>query len=91
MSTVMMIDQVQETIRVYSRPGCHLCEELIEQLLPLVDGKLGIQVVDIDSNEDLVAALGSRIPVVEFRSKEVCQYHLDVPAIQAILVDLDRS
>lgn len=86
-----MTDQVQETLRVYSRPGCHLCEQLIEQLLPLVDGKLSIQVVDIDSDEDLVAALGTRIPVVEFRAKEVCQYPLDLPAMQAILVALDRS
>jgi len=68
-----------------------LCEDLIEQLLSLVEGELKVEVVNIDANDDLTNRYATRIPVVEFRSNEVCQYHLDVPAIQAILVDIGNS
>ncbi len=86
-----MSDASVELLRVFSRPGCHLCEQLIEQLLPLVEGELKVEVVNIDADEDLISRFATRIPVVEFRSNEVCQYHLDVPAIQAILVDINNS
>ena len=31
-------------ISVYSRQGCHLCEQLIEELLPLIRGRLDLEV-----------------------------------------------
>ena len=72
-------------IRVYSRPGCHLCELLVEELLPLIRGRLDLEVIDIDRRPDLTGDYGTRIPVVEFAGREVCQYHLDTAAIHAIL------
>ena len=76
-----------KSLRVYSRPGCHLCEQLIEELLPLVRGQLNVDVVDIDSRPDWQDDYGTRIPVVEFNAETVCQYTLDVAAIQRILVE----
>ena len=43
------------SLRVYSRQVCHLCEALIEPLLPLVCGKLQIDVLDIDTVYELAA------------------------------------
>ena len=80
-------DPVNPVLRVYSRPGCHLCEILIEALLPLIRGRLDLDVVDIESRSDWLRDYGTRIPVVEFNSKAVCQYKLDVAAIQSILAD----
>jgi len=74
-----------DTITVYSRAGCHLCDLLVEALLPLVRGQLRVDVVDIDSRPDWQEAYDTRVPVVEFDSQFVCQYTLDVPAIQNIL------
>lgn len=76
-----------EPIRVFSRAGCHLCEELIEQLLPLVRGRLDIDVLDIDTRDEWTEAYGLRIPVVEYKSQFVCQFSLDESAIQRILED----
>ena len=73
------------SLRIYSRPGCHLCEQMIEELLPLVRGKLQIEVVDIDSRSDWREKYDTRIPVLEYDAGFVCQYTLDVPAIQRIL------
>ena len=74
-------------LQVYSRQGCHLCEVLIEELLPLVRSKLEIQVNDIDSRPDWLAAYGTRVPVVEFDGQLVCQYTLDRDAIRRIVDD----
>jgi hypothetical protein len=78
-------------LRVYSRPGCHLCEEMVEALLPLVRGRLEIEVVDIDSRPDWKQEYDVRIPVLAFRGQTVCQYTLDVGALQKILAQLPGS
>ncbi len=72
-------------IDVYSRRGCHLCEVLIEELLPLVRGRLRVEVHDIDSRDDWKQAFDARVPVVEYRGRVICEYHLDRAAISAIL------
>ncbi len=72
-------------IRVFSRRGCHLCEVLIEELLPLVQGQLHVEVCDIDEIAELQARYGERVPVVVFDGREICQYRLDVPAVRALL------
>ena len=70
---------------VYSREGCHLCEQLIEELLPMIRGSLDLDVRDIDRRADWHAEYNTRIPVVEFEDEFVCQYTLDRPAIQTIV------
>jgi predicted thioredoxin/glutaredoxin len=75
-------------LRVYSRHGCHLCEQLVEELLPLARGRLQVEVVDIDDNSDWKEAFGSCIPVVTFEGEVVCQYALDRDAIGRILAGI---
>ena len=62
---------------VYSRQGCHLCEVLIEELLPLVRGHFDVEVRDIDSREDWREAYNVRVPVVEYEGQVVSEYQLD--------------
>lgn len=75
---------------VYSRQGCHLCEQLIEELLPLIRGKLEVEVRDIDTSPEWQDEYGTRIPVVEFDGEFVCQYTLDKPACQRIVAAIAR-
>ena len=70
---------------VYSRHGCHLCERLIEELLPLVRGCWEIEVIDIDSRENFARRYGERIPVLEVDGRLVCQHTLDRTAVEEIL------
>jgi hypothetical protein len=77
-------------LRIYSRPGCHLCEQLLEELLPLVKGRLEIEVVNIDDDAELGREYGTRIPVLEFAGQFVCQYTLDRSAIRGILDSLPK-
>lgn len=57
-------------LKLLSRPGCHLCEELRRR----VDGMLGDrprewEVVDVDSDPDLAAEFGEAIPVLYVNGK----------------------
>jgi len=62
-----------------------LCEQLIEELLPLVSGRLEVRVHDIDTKREWAENYGTRIPVVEYDGELVCQYHLDPDALARIL------
>jgi predicted thioredoxin/glutaredoxin len=72
-------------IVVYSRQGCHLCEQLIEELLGQVRGRIDIQVRDIDTRDDWRRRYDMRVPVVKYDGELVCQYHLDREALARIL------
>ena len=73
------------TLRVYSRQGCHLCEVLIEELLPLIEGKLELEICDIDKNSAWRERWYADIPVVEYAGEVVCRHFLDRDAITGIL------
>jgi len=77
-----------QTLYVYSRQGCHLCELLIEELLPLVRGRLATEVRDIDSRPDWRERFDMRVPVVEFEDKVISEYPLDHQAVAALLETL---
>ena len=77
------------SLAVFSRKGCHLCEQLIEELLPLIRGKIDIDVHDIDSRPEWQLEYGTRIPVVEWNGEFVCQYTLDAPAIRQIVAGIE--
>lgn len=79
------------TLQVYSRQGCHLCELLIEELLPLVRGVLGIEVRDIDSRPDWLKSYDIHVPVVEYEDRLISQYPLDREAISGLLDHLSRA
>jgi Glutaredoxin-like domain (DUF836) len=75
----------QAAVIVYSRPGCHLCEELIEQLAPLVRGRANLEVRNIDGHGPWQRQFGTRIPVVEIAGRIICEYHLNRDAVEAAL------
>jgi hypothetical protein len=72
-------------IVVYSRQGCRLCEELIAELLPMIEGRLELEVRDIDRNRAWHELHWADIPVVEFQDEIVCKHFLDREAITGIL------
>jgi len=53
------------TIILYTRPGCHLCEDgqwMLE--VALRDHQLPVQLIDISGRADLIDRYGIRIPVL---------------------------
>ena len=74
-----------KVIHVYSRENCHLCEQLLAELQPLVDGQLTVEVRDIDSDPGWHERFWSDIPVVEYGGEVICRHFLDREAITGIL------
>jgi Glutaredoxin-like domain (DUF836) len=65
------------TLVLYSRPGCHLCEALLDDLATLVDERVTIDVVDVDSDVALERRYGLRIPVLVAGETELSGHPLD--------------
>lgn len=74
-----------DSLAVYSRQGCHLCEQLIEELLPMVRGRMELEIRDIDTNPVWHERFWEEIPVVEFEGEVICRHFLDQDAITGIL------
>ena len=74
-------------IVVYSRPGCHLCEQAIATIVALHgEGyRFALHEVDIESDELLLRRHLERIPVVEVDGIVVSDLILDEAALRARL------
>ena len=72
-------------VTLYSRPGCHLCEEARLRLEELREagGRFDLEEIDIERDERLHRALLESIPVVEVDGERVCELLLDEGAVLA--------
>ncbi|MEL7023660.1 MAG: glutaredoxin family protein [Pseudomonadota bacterium] len=75
------------TLTLYSRAGCHLCEEMIEAVLPLIRGRAELEVVDIDSAPELRSLYDLRIPVLAVGNAVLCEGALQPNTVYAYLSD----
>ena len=74
---------------VYVREDCHLCSEMIFDLKKL-QAKLRfyLELIDVDSNPNLVEKYGEFVPVLMGKDEEICHFHLDFNALDAYLVKI---
>ncbi len=49
---------------LYGTLGCHLCEQALEIMTPLLAGNVEITEVDISESDDLMERYALRIPVI---------------------------
>lgn len=78
-------------LRLLSRRGCHLCELMIEELVPLCRGELKLAVLDVDSRPDWQDLYGLRIPVLLDGDRVVCEGRLDRAAVLALLAGISGT
>ncbi len=71
---------------LYSRPGCTLCEEMLQDLasLPAADG-YPVDVLDVDSDSAARVRFGHKIPVLLFAGEMICHGHLDAEEVHKTL------
>jgi glutaredoxin len=72
---------------VYSRPGCHLCEQAMAAIVALHEEgyRFALHEIDIDSDALLLRRHLERIPVVEVDGAVVSELVLDETAVRARL------
>jgi glutaredoxin len=66
-------------VTLYTRPGCHLCDQAREVIVSLQasDGGFELREIDIDRDDELHARFLERIPVVEVDGEIVSELHLE--------------
>ncbi|HVC01547.1 MAG TPA: glutaredoxin family protein [Steroidobacteraceae bacterium] len=71
---------------LYSRPGCHLCEAMLESLaaLPAAAGH-PVEVLDVDRDPATRVRYGHKIPVLLFGGELVCHGRLDAEEVHKAL------
>lgn len=76
----------------YFREGCHLCEDMEQQLHELlVKGSFRLRRVDIDEDDDLKAAFNVRVPVLSLNGIDLCEHFLDLEAVRTALASYNSE
>ena len=73
---------------IYSRPGCHLCDEMkamVEQAARAMTPPAAVDVVDITSDPDLESRYGLEIPVLLVNGKKAAKYRVSAEELRRIL------
>ena len=73
-------------ITIYSRPGCHLCDEM-KAIVQRVGSSipLAIEEVDISADAELDRLYGIEIPVLLVAGKKVAKYRVTEADLRRIL------
>ena len=66
------------TVTVYSRHGCHLCENAEKTINSLAqDLEFSVEVLYIDGNEELEKLYGTEVPVIHINGEHHDFYRVD--------------
>lgn len=70
--------------RLYTKKGCHLCEDMENQLKYIsVSMFFELERVDIDDEPDAYSKYASVLPVLTFRDEVVCESFFDLKTFEA--------
>jgi glutaredoxin len=71
---------------LYSRAGCHLCDDLHRALaaLPAARG-VAVEVRDVDADAAARVRWGHKVPVLLYAGELVCHGHLDADEVHKTL------
>ena len=72
-------------VRLYSRPGCHLCDDAREIVGAACGRKVAWEEVDIEADADLTARYGEQVPVVTVDDAVVGFWRIDPARLKAAL------
>jgi glutaredoxin len=75
-----------------SRSGCHLCEEALRQIEPLMGGfGAELRVVNVDTDRTLRERYGNEVPVIFLGSRELQRNRIDPGKVRAELSSVKRD
>jgi len=81
---------IMAQVTVYSKPGCHLCEEAV-RLLQRVQKQhpFTLEEVNIQDDPALLAEYGEQIPVVTLNGKFLFEYAVDEVRLRQLLKEVN--
>ena len=78
-------------VTLYTRPGCHLCDEAKLQIAPLlaeVGGRL--REVNIDADPELRERYNLQVPVIFLGGRKIAKYRIDPAQFRRQLLEARR-
>jgi glutaredoxin len=75
-------------LTIYSRPGCHLCDEMkavVSRAAGSIQEPITIDEIDISTDPDLEARYGVEIPVLLVDGKKVAKYRVSDEELTRLL------
>ena len=75
-------------LTLYSRPGCHLCDEMktiVQRVARASSDAVTIEEIDISTDADLEARYGLDIPVLLIDGKKAAKYRVTEEELTRIL------
>jgi glutaredoxin-like protein DUF836 len=76
-------------ITLYSRPGCHLCDEMkivVQRVARSASEPVTIEVLDISTDAALEARYGLEIPVLLINGRKAAKYRVTEEALRKWLM-----
>ncbi|MHC8597624.1 glutaredoxin family protein [Arenicellales bacterium IMCC55707] len=75
------------TFILYTRVGCHLCEDMQTHLSSLQnDHPFALEVRDVDRDLDWAEKFDDKVPVLFWGDQEICRYFLDLVKFKDIFL-----
>ena len=69
----------------YTREGCHLCEIMLEEIMPLIRDKVKLEIRNVDSQDAWREKYGTRVPIIKSDKKIISEYRLNHEFLQNYL------
>ena len=80
---------MDQLLTLYTRPGCHLCEEMkviLERVIRDTRVAAQIEEIDIANNPDLEERYGLQIPVLLVNGRKAAKYRISEKELTRLLV-----
>ena len=75
------------TFILYTRAGCHLCEDMQTHLSSLQnDHPFTLEVRNVDEDPDWSEKFDDKVPVLFLGDHEICRYFLDLVKVKDIFI-----
>ena len=75
-------------LTIYTRPGCHLCQEMkviVERVVRDTQAQARIEEIDIANDADLEARYATEIPVLLVNGKKAAKYRISEKELTRLL------
>ena len=76
------------TLTIYSRPGCHLCEEMkgvVWRVARAEPGTVSVREVDISNDVELESRYGLEVPVLLADGRKIAKYRVTEDEVRRAL------
>jgi len=73
---------------IYSRPGCHLCEEmkaLVTRVIDRTNLAAHLDEINVETDTDLEHRFGLEVPVLMLNGKKVAKYRVSEEVLTRLL------